>query len=296
VRGSFETGANMFLVTTFRIVYRACEKWSENGGTRLGAALAYYALFSIAPLLLISIHISGALLGEEAARGELRNRLNAIMGDQVAPYVEGMVKHAAEPQNTNWTPTVSLLFLLVAALGAFLHVRGSLCMIWKLEPPGGNTWLGILWDYVLALLMVFFVAMLLLLSLLAGLCIPVMKKMLKVEFLQGEQFWHWIELAASFAFLTILFAVQYRTLSGGRIPWGYVWYGSIIAAVLFTFGKALLGYYIEYSNPESMYGAAGSMVVFLIWVYYSSQVLFFGAELIQARRTRHEWMSPQAPG
>src|SRR5262249_16244754 len=98
-----------------------------------------------------------------------------------------------------------------------------------------------------------------------------------------------------FGFLTILFAIAYRTLSGGRIPWGYVWYGSIIAAVLFTLGKTLLGYYIEYSNPASMYGAAGSIVAFLIWVYYSSQGLFFGGELIQARRTRYDWLYGQKP-
>jgi membrane protein len=286
----------MFLNTSFRIVYRACEKWSENGGTRLGAALAYYALFSIAPLLLISIHISGALFGEEAAGGEMRKRLSAIMPEDVAVNVESMVKQASQSQDTNWTPTVSLLFLLVAALGAFLHARSSLCTIWKLEPPHGNTWLGLLWDYALSLILVLIIALMLLVSVAFGLCIPVMQKMTQTPFLQDVRFWHWIEVAASFLFLTILFAVTYRTLSGARIAWGYTWYGSIITAVLFTLGKSLLGYYIEYSSPESMYGAAGSVVVFLIWVYYSSQVLFFGAELIQARRTRNEWMSPQAPG
>jgi membrane protein len=285
----------MFLITSFRILYRACEKWSEDGGTRLGAALAYYALFSIAPLLLISIHISGALFGEEAARGQVRNRLHALMGNEVAANVEGILKQAAETQDTSWTPTVSLLFLMGAALGAFLHARASLCTIWKLEPPHGNSWLGMLWDYVLSLIMVFIIALMLLVSVACGLYVPVMQKMVQTQFLDDVQFWHWIEVAASFSFLTILFAVSYRTLSGGRIPWGYVWYGSIIAALLFTLGKTLLGYYIEYSNPASMYGAAGSVVIFLIWVYYSSQVLFFGAELIQARRTRYEWLNGQKP-
>lgn len=276
-------------LTSIRIVYRACEKWSENGGTRLGAALAYYALFSIAPLLLIAVHIAGAIFGEDAARGEVRKHLNAMMGEEVAVNVEGMVKNAAEPQDTNWTPTVSMLILLVAALGAFLHVRGALCMIWKLEPPRGNSWLGMLWDYVLSLVMVFITATMLLASMAFGLIIPIVQEKLVSE----EQYWHWVEIAGSFFFLTILFAASYRTLSGGRIGWGYVWYGSFIAAILFTLGKILLSYYIRYSNPASVYGAAGSAVVFLIWVYYSSQVLFFGAELIQARRTRYEWLYGQ---
>jgi membrane protein len=283
----------MFPLTSIRIVYRACEKWSENGGTRLGAALAYYALFSIAPLLLIAVHIAGAIFGEDAARGEVRKHLNAMMGEEVAVNVEGMVKHAAEPQDTNWTPTVSMLVLLGAALGAFLHVRGALCMIWKLDPPRGSGWLGMLLDYVLSLVMVFITAIMLLVSMTVGLVIPFVQKTMQEKLLVEEQYWHWIEIAGSFSFLVILFAASYRTLSWGRIPWGYVWYGSFIAAILFTLGKILLGYYILYSNPASVYGAAGSAVVFLIWVYYSSQVLFFGAELIQARRTRHEWMDGQ---
>src|SRR5207244_4308460 len=152
-----------------------------------------------------------------------------------------------------------------------------------------------LWDYTLSLFMVFLTALMLLISLAVGLTIPHIQKRLHPEMLDVDTFWRWVEVGTSFAFLTALFAASYRTLSGGRISWGYVWYGSVIAAILFTLGKTLLSYYIEYSDPESMYGAAGSVVIFLIWVYYSSQVLFFGAELIQARRTRHEWLFGQAP-
>jgi membrane protein len=286
----------MFLVTSIRIVYRACEKWSENADMRLGAALAYYALFSIAPLLLIAVHVAGAVFGEEAAKGEVRKHLRALMGDEVAADVEVVVKQASEPQDTHWTPAVSVLFLFAAALGAFLHVRGALCMIWKLAPPSGNGWLGILWDYVLSLFMVFITATMLLLSMAFALIVPVLQNTMQERFLPDERYWHWVEIAGSFAFVTILFAVSYWTLSGGRIAWRYVWYGSFIGALLFTLGKTLLSYYILYSNPASVYGAAGSAVVFLIWVYYSSQVLFFAAELIQARRTRQEWLYGQSPG
>jgi membrane protein len=281
------------MFTSIRIIYRAGQKWNENGGTRLGAALAYYALFSVAPLLLIAVHISGAVFGEDAARGEVSKYLNTLGGKEVAENVEGMIQHAAKPHDTNWTPSVSVLFLIGAALGAFLHIRGALCTIWKLEPPKGSTWLGMLWDYVLSLMMVCITATMLLVSLAVGLVVPIMRKTVDSKLFENEEFWRWFEVGSSFVFLTLLFAASYRTLSGGRIPWGYVGYGSCIAAVLFMFGKTLLSYYIEYSNPASMYGAAGSVVVFLMWVYYSSQVLFFGAELIQARRTRYEWLYGQ---
>jgi membrane protein len=280
----------MSLKSSLRILYRAIEKWSENGGMRLGAALSYYTLFSISPLLLIALYVSGAVFGEDAARGRVHAQLNSLMGDNVAKAVEKMVEKAAEPQETQWTPWLSFALMIVAALGAFLYLRSTLCIIWRLEPPHGNTWLGMLWDYTLAVIMVFIVAILLLAALAASLVIPIVQKMMQEQLLAHEHYLQWIEIATSFAFLTLLFACCYRVLSGGRISWGYVWYGSFIAAVLFTIGKTLLAFYLVYSGTADAYGAAGSVVVFLVWVYYSSQVLFFGAELIQARRTRHEWM------
>jgi len=285
----------MFLMTSIRIVYRAAQTWSENGGTRLGAALAYYAIFSIAPLMLLAIHATGAIYGEDAAKGKVHKRLEQVMGEPVAVAVEKLVETAAQPTETAWTPSVSIGLLVVAALGAFLHVRASLALIWKLEPPHGNTWLGILWDYVLAVIMVFITATLVLCSLAASFVVPTLLRVMQEAHVAEEIGLQWIELAASFLFLTLLFATVYRILSGGRIAWGYVIYGSFISAVLFTLGKTVLGYYIVYSGTESMYGAAGSVVVFMMWVYYSSQILFFGAELIQARRTRHEWLYGSEP-
>jgi membrane protein len=283
----------MFLITSLRIIYRAAMKWSENGGARLGAALAYYTLFSIAPLMLIAIHTSGAIFGEDAAQQKLHKRLEQVMGPNVAKAVEKFVETAAEPTATAWTPGVSIAILVVTALGAFLHVRNSLCMIWKLEPPHDNAWLGMLWDYTLAVIMVFIIATLMMCSLAVSLVVPFFVKFMQDAELPEEMSLQLLEMIASFFFMTTLFATVYRILSGGRIGWGYVVYGSFVAAVLFTLGKLVLGYYLAYSGTESMYGAAGSVVVFMMWVYYSSQILFFGAEMIQARRTRHEWMNAE---
>ena len=280
-------------ITSVRIVYRAIVKWSENGGTRQGAALAYYAVFSIAPMLLIAIHIAGSVYGEQAAKGKVHDQLETFMGKEVAENLERFVETAGEPTDSRWTPTIGAIILIVTALGGFLHVRNALCSIWKLEPPHGNSWLGMLWDYVLAVLMVFIIGILLLVSLACGLVVPILQSTMARTQLDVQSYWQWVELGGSFIFLTLLFVTIYWVLSGGRISWGYVLYGSFIASVLFTIGKTVLSYYIVYSGTESMYGAAGSVVVFLMWVYYSSQTLFLGAELIQARRTRHEWMNAE---
>ena len=279
------------LLTSLRILYRAGTKWSENGDSRLGAALAYYTLFSIAPLLLIAVQIAGVVFDEQEAKERVHDQLEMMMGAQIATAVEKMVENAGEPQSATWTSSLSAVFLLVASLGAFLHVRGALCTIWKLEPPGGNSWLGLLWDYFLAVVMVFITAILLLISLACSLAVPILQRAMAAGYIDVEDNWQWVEWTASFFFLTILFATAYRILSGGRVDWSYVGYGSVIAAILFTIGKTLFSYYTVYFAPASIYGAAGSVVVFLMWVYYSAQILFFGAELIQARRTRHEWMT-----
>ena len=208
----------MFPMTSFHIVKRACEKWGENGGTRHGAALAYYAVFSIAPLLLVAVYTAGVIFGEDAAKGEVHKHLNAMMGKEVAVNVEDMVKQAAEPQAAGWTPTISVALLIVGALGAFLHVRGTLCTIWKLDPPRGNTWLGMILDYTLSLVMVFVTASLLLFSLACGLAVPILQKQMRERLADEEHYWHWFEIGTAYFFLTILFAMSYRRKS----PEGHV--------------------------------------------------------------------------
>jgi membrane protein len=244
----------------------------------------------------IALHIAGAAFGQEAAKGQIHDQLSSLMGEDIARGVERLVENAAKPSDTTWGPVFSFALMFIMALGAFVYVRGALCQIWKLDPPRGNSWLGMVFDYLLAMVMVFMTAVLLLAALACSLVVPIAQKLMTANEINPDTYVQWLEPLTSFLLLTLLFACSYRVLSGGRISWGYVVYGAIIAAILFTLGKTLLGYYIVYSGTESMYGAAGSLVVFLVWVYYSSQVLFFGAELIQARRTRHEWMNAPTQG
>ncbi|HWY86155.1 MAG TPA: YihY/virulence factor BrkB family protein [Gemmataceae bacterium] len=283
----------MPVLTSVRILWRACQQWSVNQDSRLGAALAYYTLFSIAPLLVIAIRIAGLFFGEDAARGKVVEQLKEIFGPESASAIQNLIENAAQAKSEGWETLLTFGVLIIGSLSVFLHVRGALCTIWKLEPPRGNTILGILLNYFLALVMVVCTGVLLLLSLAASVIIPIFQDWMNQEFPENGFSWQVLEFCTSVLFLTLLFTAMFRILSGQRIEWKYVVYGSLITSLLFSVGKVALGMYLVYSRTASMYGAAGSLVVFLIWVYYSSQILFFGAELVQARRTRHEWMKPE---
>jgi membrane protein len=281
----------MALPTSFHIIWRACRQWSANADSRLGAALAYYTLFSIAPLLVIAIRIAGLFFGEDAARGKVVEQLQEYVGKDSAQAIQSLVEYAANAKSEGWTTVLTLGVLIVGSLSVFLHVRGALSTIWKLTPPRGSTILGFFLNYLLALIMVLCTGGFLLLSLAASVVMPVFQRWVILTFPKNHVPWQLIELAISVVLLTLLFMAVFRILSGQRIEWKYVIYGAVITALLFSVGKVLVGLYLAYTRTASAYGAAGSLVVFLIWVYYSSQILFFGAELVQARRTRHEWMN-----
>jgi membrane protein len=278
-------------MTSLRIVRRAIAQWVDNQDARMGAALAYYTLFSIAPLLILTIHIVGLIFGEDAARGEVVEQLQQNLGHDAAGAIQMMIENAAKPGSGSWAAYVGLVAVIIGSLGIFLHLRTTLCHIWHLEPPKGSTWRMWILDYALAVLMVLCTSLLLLASLAASTALAVVLHVFEEVLPVGAWFWHLLEAAVSFLFLTLVFATIYRVLSGNRLSWGYVWYGAALCSLLFTVGNSLLGLYLAYASMASMYGAAGSLVVFLIWVYYSAQILFLCAELIQARRTRAEWLT-----
>jgi membrane protein len=280
------------MLTSMRIVIRAGQQWSANGDSRLGAALAYYTLFSIAPLLVIAMTITGIVFGPSAAQGEVKSNLSKYIDEESAVALQNLVHSASAAPGTIWSQLLSLGLLVFGALGAFLHLRYALCLIWKLEPLHLNTFLATLLDYLLAFILVLFTGVLLIASVAAGIAVSYIRAYIDPD---GALPWSWLEFAVSISFLGLLFAAIYHILSGRRIAWHHVGFGAAIAALLFTLGKIVLSYYFVYAGVASAYGAAGSLVVFLVWVYYSSQTLFFGAELIQARRTRQEWLNAPAP-
>lgn len=281
----------MALSTSVRIVFRAARQFGADGAAQMGAALAYYALFSTAPLLVLAVMLSGQIFGEQAARDRVRKHLTEVVGPETAREVNHLMETATKPVRGRLAATLGGGALLLGALSVFLHFRRCLCVIWRLDSTGGTGAIKTLFNYLLAILMVLCVGILLLLSLAASTAVPWLVDVLGRGLPVGARFWQWLDAGLSFALLTLFFAFVFRVMSGGRILWPHVVYGSVVTALLFTAGKTLVSLYLAYTSTASAYGAAGSLVVYLIWVYYSAQIVFFGAELVQARRTRADWLT-----
>lgn len=280
----------MGLLTSLRIVLRAGAQFGTHGASQMGAALAYYALFSTVPMLLLAIIMAQPFFGESGAKDKLNSILEKIIGPENAHEISTWMERR-KPIQVGSTPTyISLALLLFGTLGAFLHLRNCLSVIWNLKPPSSKFYMVTLINYLLSLITVMSVGLLLLFSLFISTSFEVLVQIMNREIPGGWMLWRGLDLLLSFLLLSLFFAIVYRVLSGRQIPWSYVWYGAFITSVLFLIGKAIISVYLAYSDPSSMYGAACSLVIFLVWVYYSSQIVFFGAELIQARRTRDEWM------
>ncbi len=256
-------------------------------GSRTGLLRA----FSTAPLLVLAVTLSGLIFGEQAARERVRKQLTEYVGPETAREVNNLMQTAGKPAGGSLAAALGGATLLLGALSVFLHVRRCLCAIWRLNSPERRGAVHMLLDYLLAIIMVLSVGILLLLSLAASTALPWLVDFLGPDFPVGARFWRSLDAGVSFALLTLFFALVFHVMSGRQILFTHVLYGAVISAVLFTAGKTLISLYLAYTSTASAYGAAGSLVVFLVWVYYSAQITFFGAELVQARRTRGDWLS-----
>lgn len=264
------------------LIKSAFSSWSNDYAQSMGAALAYYTMFSIAPLLLIVISISGIIFGQEAARGEIIGQLNNLMGEQGALAVQTLLESTRQPTEGITATTIGIVLLLVGATTVFGELQDSLDRIWK-APARVNS--GI-WNLVRARLLSFGMIMgigfLLMVSLVFSAGLSAINKWWSPVFTE------WVAIAGIFNFLfsflltTGMFAMIYKIMPRASIRWSEVWIGAAITAVLFTIGKWLIGIYIGRSAITSGYGAAGSILALLIWVYYSAQIFLIGAEFTWA--------------
>ncbi len=280
----------MALSTSYHILVRATQQFGKDNATEMGAALSYYALFSTAPLFVLAVMLASVIFGQEAARAAVRDNITTLVGPESAKEINAWMESAAAPSGGTLATIISVAVMLIGAIGVFVHIRQCLCVIWHLDLPKSNGVLAIVMNYFLSIVMVACVGLLLLLSLAVSTALPMVMRIMGSDFPGSAFLWHGLDALLSFALLTLFFALIFRVMSERRIDWGYVWYGSLVSALLFIVGKFLIGLYLAYASPASAYGAAGSLVAFLVWVYYSSLIFFFGAELVQARRTRAEWL------
>lgn len=254
---------------------------------RLGAALAYYTIFSMAPLLLISIAIAGLVFGREAAQGEIFGQLRGVLGASSAEMVQSMVSNAAKPKSGTIAAVLGIVTLILGASGVFGQLEDALNTIWDVPPKKNAGILGMLKARFLSAAMVFGIGFLLLVSLVIDTAISAAGKYAGHRLPGGEVIWQTLEQLVSLAVVTVLFAAIFRFLPDLRIAWRDVWLGAAFTSVLFVIGKFVLGIYFGKSAVGSSYGAAGALVLVLLWIYYSAQILLFGAELTQVYGRAH---------
>ncbi|WP_319423249.1 YihY/virulence factor BrkB family protein [Pleurocapsa sp. FMAR1] len=270
--------------TVFQLFKEAFVEWQEDKVTLLAAALAYYTVFSITPLLVIAIAIAGAVFGQDAARGEIIEQINSLVGKQGAQIIETGLANADQPKISSIASIISVIVLLVGASGVFAQLQEALNTVWdvKAKPRKGK---GSIWEFIrkrlLSFGMVLAIGFLLLVSLITSAMLSGIGK-LPIDLLPGFTFfWQLLNFGVSFGFISLLFALIYKYLPDVKIRWKDVWVGATITAFLFTIGKYLIGLYLGQGSLGSAYGAAGSLIVFLAWVFYSAQILLFGAEFTQ---------------
>ena len=281
----------------FSLIGQTATEWVEDGALMLSAALAYYSVFSIAPLLIISVSIAGLVLGPEAVRGQLDEQLSGYIGKQAALGVQSMVQGASKPAQSWMGAVMGFTLLLVGASGVFGQLKVALNIIWDVKVTKKVGVAGFLRSYLLSFGMVLVLGFLLLVSLLLSAAIAALNKYLNYYLGLPVEVWTVVATIVSIALLALLFATLFKVLPDMQVRWREVWVGAVVTAVLFEVGKFGLGYYIGRESTASTYGAAASVVLLLLWVYYASCILLFGAEFTQvyARSSgRHVEPAPHA--
>ena len=268
------------------IIMEAFRKFNEDKVTRLAAALAYYTIFSIAPLLIIVIAIAGAVFGEEAARGQIVAQIRDVVGDSGAELIQEMIQNANQPGTGVVATIVGIITLLIGATGVFGQLQDSLNTIWGVMPKPGLGIMHTIKTRVLSFALVFGIGFVLLVALVIDAALAGALNYLTDQLPLGGVMLQVFNQLISLVVLSILFAILFKYLPDVKIAWRDVIVGAVVTALLFIIGKFLIGLYLGNSSPASVYGAAGSLGVLLIWIYYSSVILFFGAEITQVYAMR----------
>jgi membrane protein len=255
--------------------------WVEDEVSHMGAGLAYYTLFSLMPLLLLAIAVIGALFGEDQTKEHVVAQVNNFIDNDSALAVEAMLDSFRTSKAFSQASIIGIVSLVFGATGMFTSLRSSLSRIWRLPPVNEDIVTGLVKTYLLAFLMIFVTCVFLILLLLVSTVMPLLAQRWVEQIPSIPWSGSAANLVASTFLLTLLFVFTFRFLSDGQIRYSQVWGGALVSALLFTVGKMAIGYYLAYANLSSAYGAAGSVVVFLAWIYYSSQIVFFGAEVIR---------------
>jgi membrane protein len=278
----------MSVKSGFDMIKETFKGWQEDGALDLGAALAYYAIFSLAPLLLIVIAVASLVWGRGAVQGQLVGELRGLVGEQGGQAIQTMVANAGKQKGSGVLATIiGVVTILFGATGVFVQLQTSLDRIWNVEPkPGAGIW-GFIKTRMLSFGMILGIGFLLLVSLVVTTAVTAVGAWALGLMPGAKVLVEGLTFVVSFGLITLLFALIFKVLPDVEIAWRDVWIGAAATALLFTLGKFLIGLYLAKSSVASTYGAAGSLVIVLLWMYYSSQILFLGAEFTQVYAGRY---------
>jgi membrane protein len=274
--------------STAELIRETCAEWWHGSAPRLGAALSYYTVFSLAPVLVLAIAVAGAVFGADAARGMIVAQLGDVLGTDAARALEALIQRASiDRDGSVWATVFAVATMLFGASGAFGQLQTALNEVWDVEPSPRTGFWRIARQRLLSFGMVVVIGFLLLVSLVLATAVAALDKVVGGHAPLLQPLLGAVQLAISLGLATLLFAAIFRVLPDRPIRWADVWVGAAVTALLFEIGKTGIAFYIARSGVASLWGAAGSLVVVLLWVYYSAQILFFGAEFTQVWSRRH---------
>jgi membrane protein len=276
------------LKTAVDLLQETASDWMSDNAPRLGASLAYYTVFSVSPLMIIVLSIAGLWFGQDVAREQIFAEVTLLVGPEGAKAIRGILEQFQRPSTGLWATIIAAVTLLIGSTGVFVELQDALNTIWGVKSKSSSGWFSFVWNRVLSFAMVLGIGFLLLVSLVLSASLAALGKYLGQIAPSVAVLWEWVNFVLSFGVITLLFALIFKVLPDVKIPWRNVWIGALITAFLFTVGKFLLGLYLGRTTVASAYGAAGSVVVILIWVYYSAQIVFFGAEFTQVYASRFD--------
>jgi len=262
------------------VAKEAAGNWSSHKDSRQGAALAYYSIFSLGPIILIAVAVAGFFFGREAVSGQVASSIKDMMGDTGAKAVQAMLADAGRPRDGLLATLLGIGTLLFAAIGVVVQLKDALNTVWEVgELPGHGVW-HFIRSYIVSLAAVLALGFLLLVSLVVTAGLAAIGKFATPQ--MQEWVLQLVSILVSLSVISLLFAMMFKWLPDAEIDWHDVWLGAVITAVLFEIGKAVIAFYIAKQGLDSTYGAAASIIVVLIWVYYTSQIILMGAEVTRA--------------
>lgn len=277
----------MKLKTAYALLKEAGSAWMEDNAPSLSAALAFYTILSLAPVLIIATAVAGLAFGHRAAEGEILQQLQSVVGEAGARAVQAMIQTADRPRLGIMASAIGIGTILIGATGVFVELQNALDKIWKGEQQSGGVWVGKIRQRFFSFALVLGAGALLIVSLVLSAALGVATRFMGHLHSGREALLEAVAATLLFGVMALLLASIFKFVPGTKVAWSDVWVGAVVAALLFTISKVLIGMYLAGSAMASAYGAAASILIFLVWVYYSAQIVLLGAEVTHVYANKH---------